>query len=148
MPLLNHGVWVAICDGAKAMLLEDRGEAGRPKLEMREVVEQQNPPTHAQGGSPPGRVFSGAHGRRAAVEQADFHDQAERDFLHRFAQRIDRSVEENGIQALVLAAPPRALGMLRPALTEKTRRILVAELAHDYVKMPLHEIERLLHAEP
>jgi len=37
--------------------------------------------------------------------------------------------------------------MLRPELTDKTRQILAAELARDYVRRPLYEIERLLREE-
>ena len=147
MTRLNHGVWLAICDGGKAMLVENVGEADCPSLVIREVMEQHNPPTHLQGSAPPGRAFSGARGRRAAMAQTDFHDQAEREFLRHFAGRIALGVEEKKIPALILAAPPRALGMLRPELTDKTRQILVSELAHDYVRRPLYEIEMLLREE-
>lgn len=36
--------------------------------------------------------------------------------------------------------------MIRPHLSAATRRILIAELDRDYVKMPLHEVERHLSA--
>jgi protein required for attachment to host cells len=148
MTHLGHGTWLAICDGSKAMLVENVGEHENPNLVIREVMEQQNPPTHELGRAPPGRVFSSGHGgRRAGVTQTDFHDQAERAFLRHFAGRIGQCVGEKRIGALILAAPPRALGMLRPELTDKTRQILAAELARDYVRRPLYEIERLLREE-
>ena len=143
MTRLGNGMWLAVCDGGKAMLLENKGDWEYPKLEMREHLEQSIPPSRDLGTAPPGRAFSGARGRRAGMEQTDYHDQAEEIFLAAFADRINRLVSERGIR-LFLAAPPRALGMLRPHLTEKTRAALAAELPHDYVKRPLYEIEKLI----
>lgn len=144
--LLRHGTWIAICDGQRALLLENKGDREFPKLETREVSRQENPLMHVQGSAPPGRAFSPTGARRSAIEEPDFHDQAEQDFLRRFAGKLDHSIGEHKIRALVLIAPARALGMIRPHLSAETRRILVAELDRDYVKMPLHEVERHLSA--
>ncbi len=147
MTLLAYGTWIAVCDGAKAMLLENRGDHEYPKLEMRRVFEQHNAPTREQGNSKPGRNFSAAQGRHAALEETDFHDQAERKFLKEFAARINQQVAKSLVR-FVIIAPPRALGMLRPHLADITRRRLLAELPHDYVKLPLIEIEKLLMRTP
>jgi len=39
-------------------------------------------------------------------------------------------------------AAPRALGMLRSAYTPAVRRAIKAEIGRDYVKMPVHDIEK------
>jgi protein required for attachment to host cells len=140
---LEHGIWLAVCDGKKALLLENRGNPEFPKLETRETFQQDNPPTHEQGSAPPGRVFSSA-GRRAATEESDFHQQQEAAFLSNFAQVINRRAATGQISALALVAPARALGLLRPHLSTRARKLLVAELARDYMKMPVYEIERTL----
>ncbi len=142
--LLRQGTWVAVCDGRKALLLENKGTREYPKLETRAVFEQENPPTHVQGSSPPGRAFTGSGGRRASMEGTDLHNEAERTFLHTFAGSLDRSVHEHAIHSLILVAPARALGMIRPALSTATKKVLAAELDRDYVKLPLHEIEHHL----
>jgi protein required for attachment to host cells len=144
MNILRQGTWVAICDGSKSMLLENTGDHQYPKLEMREVQQQHNPSAHQLGTSPPGRAFAGE--RRAAMELADHHEQAERKFLDDFAQRINRLASERSLK-LVLAAPPQALGAIRTQLSDQARRALVAEIPRDYVKMPLYEVERLLSRE-
>ena len=77
------------------------------------------------------------------MEQTDFHEQAERQFLEGFAGRINHLASERKLE-LVLAAPPHALGIIRAQLTDQARRALVAEIPRDYVKMPLYEIEKLL----
>lgn len=144
--LLRHATWVAICDGQRALLLENRGDREFPKLETREVFKQENPPAHLQGSAPPGRAFNSAGEGRSAMEESDFHEQLARTFLGNFAERLNACVGERNINALVLVAPARALGVVRPLLNEATRRVLIAELDRDYVKMPLHEIERHLSA--
>ena len=142
--LLQQGTWVAVCDGRKALLLQNCGTREFPKLETRESFEQENPPTHLQGSAPPGRAYSPAGGRRGSVEEADTHDRAERTFLEAFAGCIDSYVRNRDIRSLILVAPPRALGMIRPAISEATQRVLVAQLDHDYVKLPLYQIEQHL----
>ena len=144
--LLRNGTWIAICAGLKALLLENKGDREFPKLETRQVFKQENPATHVQGSAPPGRAFSPTGGGRSAIEESDFHDLAEQDFLRHFAGTLDHSIGEHKIRALVLIAPARALGMVRPHLSAATRRVLIAEFDRDYVKMPLHEVERHLSA--
>ena len=142
--VLRQGTWVAVCDGRKALLLENKGSREYPKLEMREAFEQKNPPTHLQGSSPPGRTANSSSSSRSAVEAPDFHDQAERAFLHEFANCLDRHTHEHEIESLILVAPARALGMIRPALSAATKHVIVAELDKDYVKSPIYEIEKLV----
>jgi protein required for attachment to host cells len=142
--LLRQGTWVAVCDGRKALLLENKGTREYPKLETRAAFEQENPPTHVQGSAPPGRTINSAGGSHASVQETDTHDRAERTFLQTFASSVDRAVREQAIHSLILVAPARALGMIRPSLSAATRKVLSAELDRDYVKLPLHEIEHHL----
>jgi protein required for attachment to host cells len=143
---LQHGTWLAICDGGRALLVENVGDRQYPKLETRAHFAQENPPAREQASSGPGRVFSPAGNRRGAVEQTDFHEQAEQDFLRKFADETARSVKAHNIRRLYLIAPARALGTIRPYLGDGVRQVLAGEIDRDYVKMPLHEIERHLKA--
>jgi protein required for attachment to host cells len=142
---LRHGTWVVVCDGAKALVFENVGHAGAPRLKTRKVKLQNSPPTHLQGASPPGRAF-GAGGRRAAVEQTDFHTQIEDRFLTSFAAALETDLDEGKARGLFLIAPPKALGVLREGLGEKARKLVCGELARDYSGMPVDEIERKLQA--
>lgn len=141
--VLHHGLWLAVCDGQKAMLLENQGDRNFPKLEARRISEQTNPPSHEQGTAPPGRAFSSA-GRRAATEENDFHEQRSIAFLKEFATFINHEVAQGRIGQLAMIAPAKALGQIRPFLSEQVGKVLVGELARDYVKMPLRQIERAL----
>ena len=42
--LIQHGEWVVVCDGAKALVLENAGDAKFPNLKTLEVFEQKDLP--------------------------------------------------------------------------------------------------------
>lgn len=140
---LALGTWLAVCDGQRALLFENEGAGGVPKLRTHETFVQDNPPSHLQGTAAPGRAF-GTEGRRAATAETDFHEQAATAFLGRFAEHINRGVAAGRIDSLVLIAPARALGILRAQLSEQARHVVTAELHKDYVKQTVAEIERHL----
>ena len=138
------GTWLAVCDGQKALLFENEDARGVPQLKTRATFLQDNPPSHLQGTARPGKVFSGKEGRHAATDESDFHQKAATAFLRKFAGHINREVEARRIEALVLIAPAKALGILRPLLSPRTSALIRAELDKDYVKLPVADIERRL----
>ncbi len=146
MPKLKiaSGEWVVVCDGRKALILENMGDDKFPNLRTREVFEQKNPPTHVQGTDAPGRAISSVGSARSAMEQTDWHDEAERAFLHDLAGRLDAALSAGDTKSLILVAPPRALGMLRQAYSPALRGAIREEVDKDFVKMPVHEIEKHL----
>jgi protein required for attachment to host cells len=143
---IRAGDWVVVCDGTKALILENVGDAFAPNLKPREVHEQPDPKTHEQGTDAPGRSINSIDARRSAMEQTDFHALAEERFLRELAKRLDAAVIRGEAKALVLVAPPRALGVLRQAASEHLRGAIRAEIDKDYVKLPLREIEKHLAA--
>ncbi len=145
---LVHDLWVLVCDGQKALLFQNVGDRVYPKLETRETFAHPAPATREIGTDAPGRNFSSvADGRRGAMDQTDFHTLEEQRFLVSLARHLDRYAVEHGIRKLVIAAPPRALGTIREALTQNLKSIVRAELDKDYVAEPVYEIEkRLAHA--
>lgn len=143
--ILRQGLWLLVCDAQKALLLRNTGTNGDLKLETEEVFKQDNPLSHEQASAPPGRVFA-SDGRRAATEETDFHRQASERFLAGVVERVNGRVARHEIDALAVIAPPKALGILRPLLSQQARHILVAELERDYTKTPIQEIERSLTA--
>jgi protein required for attachment to host cells len=80
------------------------------------------------------------------MEQTDWHDQAEQQFLADLAKRLDAAVTAGETKSLIVVAPPRALGVLRQAFTAAVRNAIRAEIDKDYVKMPVYEIEKHLAA--
>lgn len=141
---IRQGDWVVVCDGAKALMLENIGDELFPNLKTREVHGKPNPPTHEQGTDEPGRVFQSVGGTRSAVEQTDWHDQSEHEFLTKLAARLDAAVKAGQIKSLIIVAPPRALGVIRNAYTPALRAAVRAEIDKDLVRMPVHQIEKHL----
>jgi protein required for attachment to host cells len=142
--LLRHGEWIVVCDGAKALVLENIGDAKFPNLKTREVFEQKDLPTHELGEDVPGRSNASVGRNRSSFEQTDWHDQSEQAFLTQLAQRLDAAVAAGKTKSLIVVAPPRALGMLRPAYSHALKSAVRVELDKDLVKMPVGEIEKHL----
>jgi len=138
---IASGEWVVVCDGGKALILENTGDARFPNLRTRETYEQKHAATHEQGSDVPGRAFASVGGMRSAIEQTDWHDQSERNFLKTLAGRLDTAVTAGEVESLIMVAPPRALGMIRQAYSPHLREAIRAELEKDYVKLPISEIE-------
>jgi protein required for attachment to host cells len=141
---IRHGDWVVVCDGKKALVLENVGDAKFPNLKTREVMDHPDLKTHELGASAPGRAFSSVGHGRSAVEQTDLHDLEEQKFLHRLVQHLDAEVRAGKAPGLLVVAPPRALGVLRREYTAAVRGALRTEIDKDFVKMPVHEIEKHL----
>lgn len=142
--LIHQGEWVVVCDGAKALVLENTGDAKFPNLKTIEVFEQKGLATHELGTERPGRTHSSVGHARSSVEQTDWHDQAERTFLGQLVKHLDSAIAAGKTKSLIMVAPPRALGMIRPAYSHALRAAVRAEVDKDFVKLPVYEIEKYL----
>lgn len=141
---LPEGVWVVVCDGRKALVLENIGDADYPDLRMRDVDKQADPPTSQLGTDRPGRAHQSANNRRSAMEETDLHEQAEVEFLGDLVRRLDSALLSRAVKDLVIVAPPRALGALRKVYSDHIRSALVAEIDKDLTTMPVDQIEKHL----
>ena len=145
---LEPGEWVVVCDGRKALILENVGDEKFPNLRTKEVYEQKNPATHEQGTDAPGRSFNSVGNRRSSVEQTDWHERAEGQFLQDLAGRLDAAIGAGEASSIIVIAPPKALGVIRQAYSPTLRQAVRAEIDKDFVKLPVHEIEKHLVGEP
>jgi protein required for attachment to host cells len=133
--------WIVVCDGAKAMILDNVRDEFYPSLHVREVRQQPDPPTHVQGSDEPGRFFTAVDGMRSAAEQTDWHAETEQAFLRALTHDLHAAIVAGTVNGVVIVAPPQALGLMRQAWPSTHRDAIKAELAHDYVKLL---VERLL----
>ncbi len=142
---IRNGDWVVVCDGEKALIFENTGDADIINLVTRETLAAaNNAATSEQGTDRPGRVHQSVGTARSSVEQTDWHDRAEQAFLRDVAGRLDRAVQAGDMKAIVLVAPPRAMGVLRAELSPHVVKALRAEIAKDYAGMPTDQIEKHL----
>src|SRR5262249_22258536 len=103
--LVRQGDWVVICDGKKALVLENVGDTKFLNLKTRQVYEQPLPKTSEQGTDAPGRSINSITSRRSAMEQTDWQDQEEQRFLQKLAGHLDAEVNAGNAKALILIAP-------------------------------------------
>jgi protein required for attachment to host cells len=143
---IHRGDWVVVCDGRKALVLENAGDAEYLNLKTREVYEQPDLKTRDIGTDAPGRTMNSIGGQRSAMDQTDWHDQEEQRFLHNLLGRLDAALNQGQTKSLIVVAPPRALGVLRPAYSHALRAAVRGEIDKDLVKLPVPEIERHLAA--
>jgi protein required for attachment to host cells len=141
---VSTGDWVIVCDGRKALILENVGDHVFPNLRQLEVREHPDAATRELGTDTPGRVHPSVGTARSSVEQTDRHDESERAFLHELAMHLDTAVRTGQTKALIIVAPPRALGVLRKAYTTSITGALQSEVAKDLIKHPIYEIEKQL----
>jgi len=141
---IKQGDWVIVCDGKKALVLENAGDEKFLNLKTREVFDHPDAKTSDLGTGAPGRSFSSVGTGRSAVEQTDLHAQEEEKFLRKLAGHLDAAVKAGQAKSLFMVAPPRALGVLRHAYSHNLRDALRAEIDKDLVKLPVHEIEKHL----
>jgi protein required for attachment to host cells len=143
---IRHKEWVVVCDGAKALVLENVGDATMPDLKTREVYQQKGAATRDLGTDAPGRA-AGIDGKnRSAVGQTDWHQRNEQAFLEDLAKRLESRVSAGDVKSIVLVAPTRALGVLRNALSPALKGVVRAEIDKDLVAVPVYEIEKRLTA--
>src|SRR6476646_1809501 len=89
---IHNGDWVVVCDGAKALILENAGDAVSLNLKTKEVHAQADEKTSEQGTDAPGRAINSVGARRSAMEQTDWHEQSEQRFLTDLSKRPDAAV--------------------------------------------------------
>ena len=144
---LKREEWAVVCDGKKALILTNAEDESFPQLKLVEEHEHEEKPTRELGTSAPTRVHESLGFGRSAIEQTDLHRAAEQKFLEKLMQRVDGALREGKVKHFIVVAPPRVLGMIRPMYTPALRAALKEEIAKDWVKMPVAEIEKRLSAE-
>jgi protein required for attachment to host cells len=141
---IRRGDWVLVCDGKKALVLENVGDDKFLNLKTKQVYEQPDPPTREMGTDAPGRAINSIGGQRSAMDQTDWHDREEQRFLHGLLGHLEAAINAGQLKSLIVVAPPRALGVLRQAYSHGLRAALRGEIDKDLVKVPVPEIERRL----
>jgi len=146
--LIPNDTLVLVGDGRKAMFLRNKGGAGHPDLFAERIMEQDNPSTREQGTDRPGRYEGPAGAPRSAVEQTDWHQQAEDRFAAQVAQVLYKKAHEHDFERLIVVAAPRTLGTMRRAFRKEVAQKVSAEIPKDLTSHTPADIGRLLNKEP
>ncbi len=133
--------YILIADGARAHLLLSEGRA-KPLAEVPGSEHSQDiRPDHEISAERPGRVHESANVARHAIERDDLHRREKERFAQSLAADLDRRLANNEYDRLVIAAAPETLGVIRSALSEKVRAVILGEVAKDLTKLPNPQVK-------
>jgi protein required for attachment to host cells len=142
---IPNSALVLVSDGRRALFLRNRGTPKAPELIMERGLEsEKNPPSREQGTDRPGRKPGTDGVSQSAIEETDWHDQAEERFAAAVAETLYQMEHAREFSDLVVVAPPKMLGDLRARLHQEVADCVVAEVPKDLTSHPIPEISRLL----
>jgi protein required for attachment to host cells len=142
LAMVKHPLtWILIADGSRARLFVAEPRATSLKPAFQHEFIGTNLPSREIGSDQPGRAFDSAGAGRHAMEPpTDPHRYEKMSFARDVANILDDARKRREFSRLVVVAPPQALGDLRSAFSDPLRKLVVAELAKDLTKIPVHEL--------
>ena len=132
--------YILVADGARARLLLSEGR-GKPLNEVPgSDIRIDLKPDQELSAERPGRVHESANVSRHAIERDDLHRREKERFAQSLAEGLDKRLANREYDRLVIAAAPETLGVIRAALSDKVRAVILAEVAKDLTKIPNPQI--------
>ncbi len=125
--MIHH--WVVLADASHVRVL-----SADELLNHFDVVEEFGPSTQ--------KMHSSAQDAHTAST-----DVAHAKFAVEVAHALLDGLNQKKYERVIIAAPPRFLGLLRGELSPRVAGHVVAEIHHDYVHTPLHQLGDLLKAQ-
>lgn len=141
---IENGTLVMVADGAKMLLLRNKGDADYPNLEVEAGLEQASEPDRDIATDAPGRASSPVGGQASTMEQPDYHQQAEDRFAAEAADLLKERALANDYESLIIVAPPRTLGEMRKHYHGEVEKRLSGEIAKDLTNHPVDQIESII----
>ena len=143
---LAHNTLILVADGRKALFLRNEGDGQRVNLRTashRERADRKNSDIKtAPSGQSPAPAGSGLFG--GTMGEPDFHQQEEDRFARELAEKINAMALDGAFDELVVIAPARTMGELRPLWHKETARRIVGEHVKEMTGRPVEDIEALL----
>lgn len=144
---LEHGIWVLIADGEKALFLRNEGDVAYPNFVVIRDMKEENPPTRELGTDQPGRRSNGAVSSKSGYEETDWHRIGKERFAEEIAARLYQFAHKSQFEKIILVAPPQVLGTLRKALHKEVAERVVDEVAKTLTNHTMWDIEKILTTE-
>ncbi len=132
--MLQSGeTWFLLADGRRARVFAElaRGAPLQERADWNMVIGAED--LYEATDRPPRAYDSVGGGRHAMDDGRNLHEEEEGKFLKRLADRLGEAEKAKQFEHLVVAAPPRALGLLREKLSKAVQARVRAETAKDLV---------------
>jgi protein required for attachment to host cells len=143
MPLPNQAL-VFVTDGRKMLFLRNHGDENQLDLRTEAHDQREDRKDREIRSDGPGTQKQSFGFGRPAMEETDFHQQDEDRWVKDAADKLKQRALRNDYDALVIVAPPRALGVLRKELHKEVERRVVATFNKEMTDRPIPDIEDLL----
>ena len=143
MPLPNQAL-VFVTDGRKMLFLRNHGDENQLDLRTEAHDEREDRKDREIKTDGPGTQSQSFGYGRPAMEETDFHQQEEDRWIKDAADKLKQRALRNDFEALVIVAPPKALGVLRKELHKEVERRVVATFNKEMTDRPIPDIEDLL----
>ncbi len=138
-------IWVVVADGARArfFLANQGGRILGPALDRVLVADRR--PSHALVTDRPGRTKDRvAYGRHAMEPPTDPHEQEQMALAREVARLLDEERAKGHFDEVVIVAAPRMLGYIRSALNDELHKVVRREIAKDFSKLDMPELQERL----
>lgn len=134
---------IVVCDSKKALFLTNTGTPIHPSLRTEDHIEA--PASAAEDSDRPGRRFDGGKAdagfhARSAMEVPDLEKEHAAEFATLLADNLADRHRNGDFEALVIAAPPEFLGLLRDALSAEVAGTVTAEIPKRLTDVPVGKI--------
>ena len=143
--MLQDGTaWLLVADGRRARVLVEqrRGATLEEPADWAMAISEEDL-CEPQDRAPRSFDRIGA-GRHAMDGGTNLHEVEEEKFLKRVADRLGEAEKHKVFDHLVIAAPPRALGLLRTMLPAAVRARIRADLSKDLLDEPAPKLRERL----
>ncbi|MEO8175276.1 MAG: host attachment family protein [Sphingomicrobium sp.] len=144
---LPHNALVLVADGRKTLFLRNHGDANQIDLRTEAHDQRVDAKDSDLKTDAPGTTAQiGGYGR-PAMDETDFHQQAEDQWIKDAAADLKARALANDFEALAIIAPPKALGVLRKALHKEVERRIVVTINKEMSGRTTPDIEALITSE-
>ena len=141
---LPHRALVLVADGTKMLFLRNHGDENQIDLRTEAHDERQDRKDREIKTDGPGTQGQSFGYGRPAMDETDFHQQEEDNWVKEAAEQLRMRALRNDFNALAIIAPPKALGVLRKELHKEVEKRVVLTLNKEMSGRPIPDIEELL----
>src|SRR5215218_3373410 len=151
MPLPNNAL-VLVADGTKVLFLRNHGDENQIDLRTEAHDEREDRKDRELRTDAPGTAatrFSSGGGDtfRPAMEETDFHQQDEDRWVQNAGEELNKRALRGDFDALVIVAPPKALGVIRKELHKEVEKRIICTINKEMSGRTVPDIEALLQNE-
>ena len=143
MPLPNQAL-VLVLDGRKMLFFRNHGDEAQIDLRTEAHDQRADFKDGDLKTDAPGTSHQSVGSNRSSMEETDFHQQAEDDWVKDAADALNKRALANDFEHLCIVAPPKALGVLRKQLHKEVERRIVATINKEMSGRPVPDIEALI----